>query len=140
MEYIQRILLKSEHFTIGLGDYLIFSSYKKGLDAEQKVLDYFLAQGYVPIHRRLRTPFGELDLVCSKGYEILFIEVKYRTKLLNAREALGLRQKKRILQASQWLINQMNEKYDTCQVCVVVVSGRCIECYFNACVEGYDTV
>ena len=35
-------------------------------------------QGYRMLARNLRTPLGELDLVCQDGPEIVFVEVKAR--------------------------------------------------------------
>ncbi|GAJ46570.1 hypothetical protein HE1_00905 [Holospora elegans E1] len=139
MEYVQRVVFGKDQSFLGKKENLDGSCYKKGVQAEQKVLEYFLSQGYKSIYQRLRTPFGELDLVCSKKSVMVFIEVKYRKALIDARWALCLRQKRRNFYASQWLINQMNLSYDTYLMCVAMVSNWCMECYFNACLEGYDT-
>ncbi|ETZ06879.1 hypothetical protein P618_200950 [Holospora obtusa F1] len=139
MECVQRVLFGKKQSFLNLKSAFGTTSYQKGVKAEELVLDYFLSQGYTCKYRRLRTPFGELDLVCSKSNILLFIEVKYRKILTDACWALHFRQKKRNFYASQWVINQIDSGYDTCLMCAAMVSDVCMELYFNTYLEGYDT-
>lgn len=49
-----------------------------GRVAESVATDYLLAHGYRIVSRNWRTKLCEIDIVASKGRELLFVEVKYR--------------------------------------------------------------
>lgn len=49
-----------------------------GNDGERAAEAYLLAKGMRVIARQARTPFGEIDLVCEDGPELVFVEVKAR--------------------------------------------------------------
>lgn len=53
---------------------------RMGRIAEIMSLLYVFTQGWQILHRRKKTPFGEIDLICQRGKTILFIEVKYRRR------------------------------------------------------------
>ena len=50
-----------------------------GFLGEQRAVKYLKKSGYEVIERNLRTPFGEVDIVASKGDITAFIEVKTRS-------------------------------------------------------------
>lgn len=83
---------------------------------EQGHLAEFLAawvlrfKGYRILKRRYKTPLGEIDIIASRGWTLIAVEVKYRSSFLNASEAITLKQRKRIemalslyLQNLRWL-------------------------------------
>lgn len=39
---------------------------------------YLQKKGLQVLHKQYRTPFGEIDLVCQDGNEVIFVEVKSR--------------------------------------------------------------
>jgi putative endonuclease len=49
-----------------------------GRRGEDLAADRLQRQGYRVLARNLRTPLGELDLVCEDGPEVVFVEVKAR--------------------------------------------------------------
>lgn len=53
-------------------------SYLKGLEGEQKALEYLKEQGIRPLHTRWRGGEGEVDIVCVDGDTLVMAEVKYR--------------------------------------------------------------
>lgn len=57
--------------------------YKKlfGLKGEVKVAKLLKKQGYKIVERNYVTPYGEADIICEKGGEIFFVEVKSRSSL-----------------------------------------------------------
>ncbi len=59
-------------------------------------------KGYQILDRRLKTPVGELDLIARRGKVICFVEVKARSTMESALDALGTRQRRRIERAAAW--------------------------------------
>lgn len=50
-----------------------------GTDIEKQVAARLVGQGYVILEHQFKTRFGEIDLVCRDGDEVVFVEVKART-------------------------------------------------------------
>ncbi len=50
-----------------------------GTQMEQKIAAYLTTKGYRVVAHQYRTTFGEIDLVCLDGSEVVFVEVKART-------------------------------------------------------------
>ena len=61
-----------------------------------------MCKGYRPLGRRVRTPFGEVDLIAVRFGTIVFIEVKLRASQSAALEAVTPRQQRRMLDAASW--------------------------------------
>jgi len=75
-----------------------------GRDAEDAAVAALLAEGWLVLGRRIRTPAGELDLIAEKAGLLAFIEVKARPSLAEAAWALSARQRSRLLAAAEcWL-------------------------------------
>jgi putative endonuclease len=75
-----------------------------GLSAESRAAAYLVAKGYRIAARRFRTPFGEVDIVARRRGVLVFVEVKARSTLDAAAEALQVRQQRRIADAAAfWL-------------------------------------
>jgi putative endonuclease len=75
-----------------------------GLSAESRAAAYLIAKGYWIVARRFRTPFGEVDIVARRRGVLIFVEVKARSTLDAAAEALQVRQQRRIADAAAfWL-------------------------------------
>jgi len=51
----------------------------KGRAGEDRAAAYLEACGYRVLARNVRLPHGELDLVCSDGATLVFVEVKARS-------------------------------------------------------------
>lgn len=74
---------------------------RRGRRGETLAAMLLIAKGYRILARRLRTHAGEIDLVARSPRGILcFIEVKRRSSLREAREALLPRQQDRIARAA----------------------------------------
>lgn len=80
------------------------AAFSLGLSAESRAAAYLVAKGYRIAARRFRTPFGEVDIVARRGRVLTFVEVKARSTLDAAAEALQPRQQRRIAGAAAfWL-------------------------------------
>ena len=65
-----------------------------------------MAKGYRILGFRLRTPMGEIDLLAIRGHTLAVVEVKRRTDLLAALEAVGRDQRERLRRAGAALAAQ----------------------------------
>ncbi|AQS41835.1 MAG: Putative endonuclease [Candidatus Tokpelaia hoelldobleri] len=84
-----------------------FKAWKRGLNAEMIAACWLRLKGYRIVTRRLRTPMGEIDLICRRGNLVLVVEVKARQTLQSAMEAVSINQQKRIEAAADcWLSRQ----------------------------------
>ena len=52
---------------------------RAGRRAEIAAWLYYSIKGYYCLGRRVRTPFGEFDLVMKRGRRLAFVEVKFGT-------------------------------------------------------------
>lgn len=74
------------------------SIYKKGIDAEAKCAALLASNGYNILHRRLKSIYGEIDIVANKDDCLYIVEVKYRhlslclAKLAVAKSVRGIEQ------------------------------------------------
>ncbi|MEM8800387.1 MAG: YraN family protein [Pseudomonadota bacterium] len=75
-----------------------------GRKAETLALWWLRLKGYSVIMRRAKTPVGELDILCSKGDQLVVVEVKYRDDPDRALEALNARQLDRCARALEYLL------------------------------------
>ncbi len=71
-----------------------------GRAAEVLCALWLMLRGYRLLGFRLRTPVGEIDLLVAKGSTIAVVEVKRRTDLATALDAVGWRQRERLRRAA----------------------------------------
>jgi putative endonuclease len=80
------------------------AAFQSGIDAEARAAEYLTARGFEILAQRFKSPYGEVDLIARSGNLIIFVEVKARGTLDDAAYAVTVRQKKRIIDTSQfWL-------------------------------------
>jgi putative endonuclease len=78
--------------------------YRRGRFSELVAAAVLIAKGYRILARRLRTPYGEVDLIAVRGRRLAFIEVKRRATRLECEAALTPRQASRMARAAEfWL-------------------------------------
>ncbi|MBT5414689.1 MAG: YraN family protein [Rhodospirillaceae bacterium] len=81
-------------------------AYRLGRTAEALCVASLALRGYRILARGYRTPVGEIDIVARRGRTLAVIEVKARSDLAAAAEAIGPRQRRRILRATEQLLQQ----------------------------------
>lgn len=89
-----------------MADRPIPTGYKKGLWAELRAAAYLRLRGYKLRARRYKTPLGEIDLVVERGQTLVFVEVKLRTTLEGAADAIHIRNQKRVRAAAELYLQQ----------------------------------
>jgi putative endonuclease len=80
------------------------STTARGRAAEEAVTDYLAAKGWEVLGRNVRTPAGELDLVCRDGRAVVVVEVKARSdgRYGEPLEAVGPAKARRLRAAAVW--------------------------------------
>ncbi len=82
----------------------------QGQRGEKLAAEYLQKQGLKIIAKNVRTPFGELDLVCKKGANWIFVEVKARNSKTfgNPEDALLGNKLGRLKQSIDWFVSTRN--------------------------------
>jgi putative endonuclease len=81
------------------------SSYKKGVNSENKGSCFLKRSNFSVLEQRYKTPFGEIDIVACKDKVLHFVEVKCRTTLDKARCAISKKQIRRIACATLFFLS-----------------------------------
>ncbi len=102
---------------------LLKNSYFSGLIAEKITKIYLVLCGFRIVKSRFvvgnGTGAGEIDIIAVKRNLLVFVEVKKRASVNLAKEAIFLRQKKRIYRSAEVFLSK-NPKY------------LCYDCRFDA--------
>src|SRR5256885_16033175 len=77
--------------------------YRRGRVSEWQAAAALLVRGYRILGRRVRTPYGEIDIIAVRGRRLAFVEVKRRATRLEAEAAITPRPAGRIAPAAQFL-------------------------------------
>jgi putative endonuclease len=79
---------------------------RRGRLSEWLAAAVLMAKGYRILARRVRTPFGEIDLIAVRGRRLAFVEVKRRATRPDAEAALSPRQAGRIARAAEFWVSR----------------------------------
>jgi putative endonuclease len=102
------------------------AAFRSGVSAEGRAALLLAAKGYRTLAKRWKSPVGEIDLVAKRGQLIVFVEVKARTELDAAAEAVLPRQRRRIIAVAEaWLAaHPEHAGYDMRFDAILVAPGR----------------
>jgi putative endonuclease len=81
------------------------TSYQKGIASENKGSGFLKRSNFSVLEQRYKTPFGEIDIVACKNKVLHFVEVKCRTTLDKARNAISQKQIQRITRATLFFLS-----------------------------------
>jgi putative endonuclease len=82
-------------------------AYRRGHPSEWLAAAALMLKGYRIVARRYRTKLGEIDLIARRGNLVLIVEVKARSTLIEAMEAIARESERRIEGAADvWLAKQ----------------------------------
>lgn len=100
--------------------------YRRGRWSEWLAAAALMAKGYRILGRRVRTPFGEIDLIAVRGRRLAFLEVKRRATRDEAEAAVTSRQASRIARAAAFWVarNRGFAGHEQGLDAVLVVPGR----------------
>ena len=82
------------------------AAFRLGLSAESRAAMLLIAKGHRILARRWKTPVGEIDIVARRRRDLIFAEVKARSQLDEAAEAVTERAKSRIVAAAEYWLAQ----------------------------------
>jgi putative endonuclease len=77
------------------------AAYRYGRWAEALCVGLLRLKGFGILARNVKTPVGEIDIVARRGRLLVFAEVKARSGIRAAAEALSARQRRRIERAAE---------------------------------------
>lgn len=111
------------------------TNFQKGLQGEQAAETYLCSVGMRCLDRRVRSPWGEIDLVMMDGNTLVFVEVKARSMrtLREAQLAVSPAKQHRLIQTALFYLNEHSEyanrlmRFD-----IVCLSADCIQHLPNA--------
>ena len=94
-------------------------NYETGLNAEKLAITYL--KGYEIIGHRIKTKFGEIDILAKKNNDFYIIEVKSRKKETTAMEALSQKQMKRCINAFFSFANANSINYSQIFIKLIII-------------------
>ncbi len=81
-------------------------AHRAGLGAEWAAVAVLAAKGYRVLDRRYLVKGGEIDIVARRGGTIVFVEVKLRASLDDARAAITPTKRRRIARAARVFVSR----------------------------------
>ncbi len=98
------------------------SSYQLGLEAEKLVIQYLESLGFSLISQRYKTKFGEIDLILYKNNQVIFVEVKARSRRTIIEEIITKKQLHRNYAAAEFFLSE-SQQYSThdCRFDLIIV-------------------
>jgi putative endonuclease len=96
-----------------------------GRRAERAAARFLVHRGLRIIAKNYRTNLGEIDLVMHDGDELVFVEVRYRsrTDFGDGAATVGLRKQQRLIRAAAHFIAHRDPTDAPCRFDVVSISG-----------------
>ena len=86
-------------------------AYAKGVMGETAAQDHLIRRGFEPLDRRVRSPYGEIDLVMLDGDVLVFVEVKARetTGRVQAQFAVTPAKQRRMMETVRFYLGEHPE-------------------------------
>jgi putative endonuclease len=100
-----------------------------GARGERLATAWYVEQGYAVLARNWRCDIGEIDLIATRGRELVIAEVKTRvsTRFGAPAEAVGVAKQRKLRRlASAWLA-ESGQYYDEVRFDVVSIIGNAVE-------------
>lgn len=98
-----------------------------GSRGEDLAAAYLTAKGFTVAERNVRFPWGELDLVCRKGREVVFVEVKARagTAYGHPEEAVTRAKQRHLVRSAQaYMANHPELRAAPYRIDVIAITYR----------------
>jgi putative endonuclease len=99
------------------------STYEKGISSELCAENELKTKGYEILGKRVRTQYGEIDILAKKGADIVAVEVKQRKSLNAARACISVKQQKRIFNALLFVMSNRDELFANYRIDVICLDS-----------------
>lgn len=99
------------------------STYEKGISAERIASKILTSKGYEILGQRIRTEYGEIDILAKKGNDVVAIEVKQRQTLAGAKCCISSRQQRRIFNALSYIASERNKSLENYRIDVICLDA-----------------
>jgi len=97
--------------------------WRKGYLAESMALWLLRLKGYRFVAQRYKTPRGEIDLIVQRNETFIFVEVKARQSYEKGKEAVTVKQRRRIEKAAELFMATQKTTQCSVRFDVVLVMG-----------------
>jgi putative endonuclease len=97
--------------------------YVKGISAESNAEKKLKADGYSIVGKRVRTTYGEIDILAKKDGDLVAVEVKQRATLNDAKMCISLRQRSRISNSLMFIASELDESFENYRVDVICLDS-----------------
>jgi putative endonuclease len=99
-----------------------------GIEGEALVIDSLIKKGFSIIAQNYRQFTGEIDIIASKGTDLVFVEVKTRyNPLFDMTELISRTKQKKIIATAKWYCTQKGIINMTCRFDVALVAHNTID-------------
>lgn len=95
---------------------------KSGRDAESEAANWLSAKGWKLLAQRVKTPRGEIDLVCRDGDTIVFVEVKFRRRSADLDLAIDERRLSRVAAAAECVAHDYAKAGEDLRIDVILLA------------------
>ncbi len=97
---------------------------QKGEESEREAAEFLVAHGYHIIAQNYRSGRNEIDIICRKDNQLIFVEVKSSATdtFGGAAYKVNLTKQRSIIAAAQGFIQNSNVNYDAYRFDVVVIT------------------
>jgi putative endonuclease len=104
-------------------------SRRLGAQAEARAADYLQRKGYRVVDRNWTCRGGEIDLVCTDGDTLVFVEVRARTSTRHGTplETVVDGKRRRLIRAAELYLHRKSWWDRACRFDVIAVAGDAIE-------------
>ncbi len=101
-------------------------AYLYGLEAEWLAAVYLRCKGYRILARRFKAAGGEIDLIARRGGALIFVEVKARAGLDDARITISADKRRRLAQAARAYLGRLDKLPRSIRIDAVFVAPNAL--------------
>ncbi len=118
------------------------TSYEKGISSELCAANELVSKGYEILGKRIKTKYGEIDILAKKDNDVVAVEVKQRKTLDDSKNCITERQRHRIANAFLFIISNRNEIFENYRIDVLCLDsvGRFEHTENAFCIEDYISI
>ena len=97
---------------------------KRGRQGEGRAALWLQAQGWRILAKRVKTPAGEIDLICKRGGCVAFVEVKWRAKAEDLDLAIDAYRLRRVAAATECVAHEYAQDGEDIRIDVILLAPR----------------